>query len=205
MDSSATIREGGDQNQTAWHHIVWAYVNRLLLSWYLNLIRFISNLVRHSAARVIAAIASIEVSQGTWNQLLPFLQQTCSSDNVLHREVGSYILFTVLERIVVGFQDHLPHLFQLFGNMLNDPQSIDVRVITVRSLGEIAQFIDTDDKIELVSIVILIKKIILNTSYRNYFRSFFPLWSGLLAKLLKVGMKLVLDNFLTFWSRSWSL
>jgi hypothetical protein len=91
-----------------------------------------SNLVRHSAARVIAAIATIEVPQGTWAELLPFLQQTCISPQVTHREVGSYILFTVLESIVEGFQSHLPNLFDIFRGLLVDPESIEVRITTVR-------------------------------------------------------------------------
>jgi hypothetical protein len=91
-----------------------------------------SNLVRHSAARVIAAIATIEVPQGTWVQLLPFLQQTCISPQVAHREVGSFILFTVLESIVEGFQSHMSSLFDLFRTLLADPESIDVRITTVR-------------------------------------------------------------------------
>ncbi|PPQ67700.1 hypothetical protein CVT24_002756, partial [Panaeolus cyanescens] len=108
-----------------------------------------NSLVRHSAARVIAAIASIEVPQGTWNQLLPFLHSTCTSNKASDREVGSYILFTVLESIVEGFQQQLPSLLTLFQNLLEDPESMDVRITTVRSLGVIAQYIDSDDKAEL--------------------------------------------------------
>jgi len=69
---------------------------------------------------------------------------------VTHREVGSFILYTVLENIVEGFQDQLADLFQLFGRLLNDPQSLEVRIVSVRSLGEIAQLIDLDNKAELV-------------------------------------------------------
>ncbi|KAF9266734.1 ARM repeat-containing protein [Marasmius fiardii PR-910] len=105
-----------------------------------------NNLVRHSAARVVAAIASIELPMGTWNQLLPFLQQTSTSSSASHREVGVYMLYTSLENIVEGFQDHLPSLFQLFSRTLNDPESIDVRITTVKALGVVAQFIDSDDK-----------------------------------------------------------
>ncbi|KAL0953706.1 hypothetical protein HGRIS_004898 [Hohenbuehelia grisea] len=108
-------------------------------------------LVRHSSARVIAAIASIEIPLGTWTQLLPFLHQTCVSNQVAHREVGSYILFTVLENIVEGFQEHLQSFFKLFEGLLQDPESLDVRVTTVRSLSLIAQYLDTDDKAELKS------------------------------------------------------
>ncbi|KAF8963447.1 armadillo-type protein [Flammula alnicola] len=119
-----------------------------------------NNLVRHSAARVIAAIATIEVPQGTWNQLLPFLQQTCMSSQVAHREVGSFILFTVLESIVEGFQSHLPGLFELFQGLLADPESIEVRITTVRSLGVVAQYIDSDDKAELKSFQALLPSMI---------------------------------------------
>ncbi|KJA23606.1 hypothetical protein HYPSUDRAFT_583175 [Hypholoma sublateritium FD-334 SS-4] len=119
-----------------------------------------NNLVRHSAARVIAAIATIEVPLGSWNQLLPFLQQTATSPNVVHREVGSFILFTVLESIVEGFQSHMAGLFELFGRLLVDPESIEVRITTVRSLGVIAQYIDSDDKAELKSFQALLPAMI---------------------------------------------
>jgi hypothetical protein len=92
----------------------------------------ISKLVRHSTARVIAAIASIEIPVGTWDTLLPFLIQTARSAEVAHREVGTYILFTVLETIVEGFQQMLPQFFQLFETLLTDPQSQEVRITSVR-------------------------------------------------------------------------
>lgn len=98
-----------------------------------------SNLVRHSAARVIAAIATIELPIGTWSQLLPFLHQTCISQQVAHREVGIYILFTVLENIVEGFQEHLQSFFKLFEQLLNDPDSIEVRITTVRCVYDQVQ------------------------------------------------------------------
>ncbi|KAG5353801.1 hypothetical protein C0989_001918 [Termitomyces sp. Mn162] len=109
----------------------------------------VDNLVRHSAARVVAAIATIEIPLGTWGQLLPFLHQTCTSPQVSHREVGIYILFTVLENIVEGFQEHLQSFFKLFEQLLVDPVSIEVRITTVRALGVIAQYIDSDDKDDL--------------------------------------------------------
>ena len=88
--------------------------------------------MRHSTARVIAAIASIEIPLDHWPNLLPFLQQTCVSPQAAHREVGIYILFTVLESIVEGFETHLQSFFKLFGDLLNDPESAEVRITTVR-------------------------------------------------------------------------
>ncbi|KAJ3822148.1 armadillo-type protein [Lentinula raphanica] len=105
-----------------------------------------SNAVRHSAARVVAAVAAIEVSMGTWPQLLPFLQQTCTSSTASHREVGMFMLYTSLENIVEGFQDQFNSLFQLFSHTVEDPESLEVRITTVRAMGVIAQFIDADEK-----------------------------------------------------------
>lgn len=61
---------------------------------------------------------------------MPFIHQTCLSNLVAHREVGIFILFTVLEGIVEGFQTQV--LFKLFEQLLADPESIEVRVTTVR-------------------------------------------------------------------------
>ncbi|KAG2358846.1 hypothetical protein BDR07DRAFT_1452567 [Suillus spraguei] len=110
-----------------------------------------NKLVRHSAARVIAAAASIELTAGTWPQLLPWLHQSCTSAQVAHREVAIFILFTVLESIVEGFQEHLQSFFKLFEGLLNDQESIEVRITTVRALGVIAQYIDSDDKADIKS------------------------------------------------------
>ena len=67
-----------------------------------------------------------------WPTLLPFLQQTCTSPQAAHREVGIYILYTVLENIVEGFENHMKELFTLFAALLNDPESLEVRITTVR-------------------------------------------------------------------------
>jgi len=67
-----------------------------------------------------------------WPRLLPFLLETAMSSQATHREVGIYILYTVLETIVEGFQEHLQNFFKLFENLLQDPESTEVRVTTVR-------------------------------------------------------------------------
>ncbi|KAJ6607522.1 armadillo-type protein [Mycena sp. CBHHK59/15] len=109
------------------------------------------NLVRHSVARVMAAIANIEVPIGTWPQLLPFLHQTCVSSQVVHREVGIFILYTVLDNLVEGFKDHLQSFFKLFSQLLVDPESIEVRITTVRAMGVIASYIESEDKDDVKS------------------------------------------------------
>jgi hypothetical protein len=67
-----------------------------------------------------------------WPQLLPFLLETATSPQAVHRDVGVYILYAVLETIVEGFQEHLQSFFKLFETLLCDPESAEVRVTTVR-------------------------------------------------------------------------
>ncbi|KAI0033386.1 armadillo-type protein [Vararia minispora EC-137] len=104
------------------------------------------NLVRHSTARVVAAIAGIEIEQGTWPELLPWLRDICMSATAAHREIGVFILYSVLETIIDDLQSQLGQFLELFGKLLQDPESDEVRVTTVRALGIIAQYIDADDK-----------------------------------------------------------
>jgi hypothetical protein len=72
---------------------------------------------------------------GTWSELLPFLQQSCTSQRVTDREVGAFMLYTVLENIVEGFQEHLQNFFKIFQQLLVDPESLDVRIATVRCVS----------------------------------------------------------------------
>ncbi|EIW79292.1 ARM repeat-containing protein [Coniophora puteana RWD-64-598 SS2] len=117
-------------------------------------------IIRHADARVVAAIASIEIPLGTWPDLLPWLNQQCASPQVSTREVSIFILFTVLEHIVEGFQEHLQNFFKFFEGLLVDPESIEVRITTVRALGVIAQYIDADDKADIKSFQALVPAMI---------------------------------------------
>lgn len=73
------------------------------------------------------------------------------SSDVKHREVGIYIIFTVLEAIAEGFEDHMAEFFRIFERLLVDPESLEIRITTVRALGVLAQYIDLEDKKDLVS------------------------------------------------------
>ncbi|KAG9309494.1 ARM repeat-containing protein [Chiua virens] len=113
------------------------------------ILKELNKLVRHSAARVIASIASVELKEGTWPQLLSWLNEACTSPRVAEREVGVYILFTVLETVLEGFQDSTQNFFKIFQVLVTDPESMEVRVTTVRALGVLAQYIDADDKADI--------------------------------------------------------
>ena len=89
-------------------------------------------LVLHSAARVTAAIAGIEMEHNTWPTLLPWIQKTCMSATVAHREIGVFVLHSVIESIMNSSTSTIPQFLQLFEKLLQDPESNDVRVTAAR-------------------------------------------------------------------------
>jgi hypothetical protein len=60
----------------------------------------------------------------------------------------------MLEIVVEGLQNKISELIGLFQNLLQDPQSIEVRLVTVRALGTLAGYIDLDDKPDIVSLLV---------------------------------------------------
>lgn len=103
-------------------------------------------IVRHSTARVISSIARIDVPENKWPELLGFLNQACASTTAIHREVGTYCLYTLFEVIADYFMDHTAPLYDLFSKAIVDPESKRVRVTTVLTLGKLAEFIENEDK-----------------------------------------------------------
>lgn len=90
---------------------------------------------RHANARLVAAVAAIDVEDGEWPDLIPALFGLASSNEVAQREVGSYIIFSLLEENPDSFAGDMAKLLELFGHTLRDPQSADVRINTMMSIG----------------------------------------------------------------------
>ncbi|KAH8200324.1 hypothetical protein TruAng_005477 [Truncatella angustata] len=109
--------------------------------------------VRHGISRVIAGIASIDFENGEWPDLLPAIFQLTTSDNVAHREIGSYIIFSLLEADPTTFQEHLKQMFELFSKTIRDPQSSDVRINTMLSISSLLLLIQADEDEESVATV----------------------------------------------------
>ncbi|KAH8684674.1 armadillo-type protein [Tricladium varicosporioides] len=103
------------------------------------------SLVRHSSARVIAGIAKIDLEDGQWETLPGLLAQAATSNVVAHREVGVYILFTLLEAAGDEFDDKIPNLFALFANTIKDPESAEVRINTLMCLSRVAMLIQPEE------------------------------------------------------------
>lgn len=108
-------------------------------------------LVRHSSARVIAAIAGLDLSDGDWADLPGLLQQAATSQNVRQREVGVYIIFALMETMGDFFIDNLGQFFSLFSKTLLDPESPEVRINTMLSLSRMALLVDAEEDASQVS------------------------------------------------------
>lgn len=104
-----------------------------------------NKLTRHSAARVISAIAAIDFEDGQWADLPGYLQQACTSADARHREVGTFIIMTTLESIGDAFPGKVSDLFKLFGNLLQDPESAEVRTNTMLGLSRLAMLLDPEE------------------------------------------------------------
>ncbi|KAL2130771.1 hypothetical protein VTI74DRAFT_5970 [Chaetomium olivicolor] len=90
---------------------------------------------RHANSRLVAAIAAIDMEDGEWPDLVPALFNLASSNEVSQREVGSYIIFSLLEENPTSFGDEIDKLLELFAHTLRDPQSADVRINSMMSIG----------------------------------------------------------------------
>lgn len=100
---------------------------------------------RHSESRVIAAIASLDLDDSAWPDLIPSLFTLAGNSNVSHREVGSYIIYAILDENPTHFAEKVRDLLSLFSNTIKDPQSADVRVNTVMSIGAVLMLVEPEE------------------------------------------------------------
>ncbi|KAL5117301.1 hypothetical protein ACEQ8H_004746 [Pleosporales sp. CAS-2024a] len=102
-------------------------------------------LTRHSAARVIAAIASQDFEDGEWADLPGYLHQAATSQTARHREVGTYIIWTTLESTGDAFPGKSADLYKLFQTTIQDPESAEVRINTLLGLSRLAMLLEPDE------------------------------------------------------------
>ncbi|KAF4554345.1 Importin subunit beta-4-like protein [Elsinoe fawcettii] len=103
------------------------------------------SLARHSKARVIASIAAIDLADGQWSELPGILQQASTSQEARHREVGIYIIYTLLETMPDMFQENIGAMLALLRKTIDDPESLEVRINSMLALSEITMVLDADE------------------------------------------------------------
>jgi hypothetical protein len=102
-------------------------------------------LTRHSAARVISAIATLDFEDGQWADLPTYLHQAATSQTARHREVGTYIIWTTLESTGDAFPGKSTDLYRLFSSTIQDSESVEVRINTMQGLSRLAMLLEPDE------------------------------------------------------------
>lgn len=159
-----------------------------------------SKLIRHSSARVVAAIGEYDLQDNTWPELLPTLISAVQSSDAEAKEMAVYTLYTLLETQIPALLPHLDDFVSLFASLLQDQTSQDIRVNAVLSLDVLSQFIEEDDEIDIKlankfkssipGMVLVLKEVILADdadkakSVFNVFNSLIFLDSKLVGDLL---------------------
>jgi hypothetical protein len=162
---------------------------------------------RHANARLVAAVAAIDLEEGEWHDLIPALFTLASSNELAQREVGSYIIFSLLEENPTSFADDIPKLLELFGHTLRDPQSADVRINSMMSIGAmLLMFEPLEDEESVTALQTLIPPMVdvLKDAVQSgddektgqafeVFQQFLAYESALLGKYLKDLVQFMID------------
>ncbi len=162
---------------------------------------------RHANARLVASIAALDLEDGEWPDLIPALFTLASSTELAQREVGSYIIFSLLEENPTALGDHMPKLLELFGHTLRDPQSADVRINSMMSIGAmLLMFEPLEDEESVAALQTLIPPMVdvLKDAVQSgddektgqafeVFQQFLAYESALLGKYLKDLVQFMID------------
>ncbi|ODA80841.1 hypothetical protein RJ55_03801 [Drechmeria coniospora] len=166
-----------------------------------------SSNIRHCLARLVAGIVGVDMEQGDGDDFLKQLLPLNNSNNVVAREVGSYILFAMLEDDPTHFSDHTHQLLQLFQARIEDPESKEVRLNMVQAIGAILMIIEPDEDPKAVeaiqafipSIVNILKATVEAADEESYktvfevFHSFLAFDSAMLALHLRDLLQFMID------------
>jgi len=184
-----------EQKNAVRQHLVQATMNEQTLR------------TRHANARLLASIATIDLEEGEWADLIPALFNLATSNEVAQREVGSYIIYSILEENPVAFGDHIAQLLELFSHTLRDPQSADVRINSMMSIGSMLMLFEPLEEEEQVkalqslipSMVEVLKDAVqggddekTNQAF-EVFQQFLAYESALLGKYLKDLVQFMID------------
>ncbi|KAA8897595.1 armadillo-type protein, partial [Sphaerosporella brunnea] len=109
------------------------------------LLRIPSPSFGHSAARVISAIARIELPDGLWQDLPGILLQAAGSPKSDDREVATYVLYTLLDTLEEDMASRWKDFLVVFSRTINDPESMSVRLNTLLALGKMSEILNSEE------------------------------------------------------------
>ncbi|QPG73755.1 hypothetical protein FOA43_001069 [Brettanomyces nanus] len=103
--------------------------------------------IRHSTARIVAAIADIDIPSKHWDSLLQSLVTAATDSTVQTREMATFIIFCVLENFPLEWLAHTDSFIELFANTLQDTASPEVQTTSVSVLEVISSYIEEEDEL----------------------------------------------------------
>lgn len=96
-----------------------------------------------------------------WPELLGWLWGASSDNDAAVREIGIYTLYCILDTVMMEeLSEQMGQLLQLFTKTLNDPENLGIRIITLRALGKVAEFLTADEKNEVATVQSLIPNMV---------------------------------------------
>jgi hypothetical protein len=101
--------------------------------------------VRSTVATLISSLALHEVPTGKWPELMVFINTCASSANEDQREISMKLLQLLGESMGTHLQPHFNDLKNLYAAALQDPQSLKVRVASMRAACALIEFLEEAD------------------------------------------------------------
>ncbi|KAG0666476.1 hypothetical protein C6P44_003150 [Monosporozyma unispora] len=105
-------------------------------------------IIRHSSARVIAAIGNQELESGQWPDLVPSLIQAAASDDAQSRQTAVFILLSLLEDFNTALTVYIDDLLNLFSQTINDTASLETRSLSAQALNNVSALIEEQENID---------------------------------------------------------
>lgn len=103
-----------------------------------------SQLVIHSLAYIISAIAKNELINNNWPALFENLNQLVTTHEAKHQQIGLFILVDLFDSVSEHLEPLIPQLMVLFQKTIL-ADNLVTRVTTVQALGKVADFVDEND------------------------------------------------------------
>ncbi|TDZ15791.1 putative importin subunit beta-4 [Colletotrichum orbiculare MAFF 240422] len=115
---------------------------------------------RHSKSHLIAGAVGVELEDGQGEDFVINLLALNTSDNVAHREVGSYVLFALLDNDPTPFAERVGDILALIKRTIVDPASADVRLNAAKAVGAVLMLVDDEDQQNLQVVHELVKPLV---------------------------------------------
>ncbi|GJC98864.1 karyopherin kap123 [Colletotrichum higginsianum] len=108
---------------------------------------------RRSKSRLLACAIGLDLEDGEGQDFVRNLLSLNTSDNVAHREVGSYILYALLDNDPTHFAEQTTQLLGLVQKTIVDPASAEVRLTSVKSVGALLMIVDPEEDTDSVKLI----------------------------------------------------